>query len=260
MKHVFHLLVFVALSSSVLAAQPEQTFALKPGASFEWMLSKATNKIPNADVIDLDLFDTSAKRISTLNKAGKKTICYISVGSWENWRPDKKDFPAASLGKDYDGWPGEKWLDIAHRSKFEAAMKARLDMCKAKGFWGVEPDNINLHEQDSGFKITRQQQIDYSIWLAQQAHLRGLSIGIKNVPDLLPVLQEHYDWALLEDCYENKFCADFKPMVKAGKAVFAVEYTDANIDFRAFCRDAKAFGFFPLLKKRELGIWTKQCP
>lgn len=39
-------------------------------------------------------------------------VCYISIGSVENWRDDADDFPAEAIGNDYDGWEGEKWLDI----------------------------------------------------------------------------------------------------------------------------------------------------
>jgi hypothetical protein len=39
------------------------------------------------------------------------------VGSWEDWRPDKDQFPPEVLGNDYDGWQGEKWLDIREIDK-----------------------------------------------------------------------------------------------------------------------------------------------
>ncbi len=247
----------ICVGSNVACAED---FTLQPGASFDWVLSERLKGVPSVDVVDLDLFDADAAIISKLNAAGKKTVCYINVGAWENWRPDKDRFAATSIGKDYDGWPGEKWLDIANQKAIAEIITARLDLCKQKGFWGVEPDNINLHEQDTGFKIARQQQIDYNIWLAAEAHKRGLSIGLKNVPDLLPDLLQHYDWALLEDCFAQRWCNQFKPMLGASKAVIAVEYTDSKINFKAFCNDAKIIGYFPILKKRELGTWSKRCP
>lgn len=35
-----------------------------------------------------------------------------SAGSYENWRPDAADFPAADVGAPLAGWAGEKWLNI----------------------------------------------------------------------------------------------------------------------------------------------------
>ena len=63
-----------------------------------------------ADVFDVDLYVDQAA-IDALHAQGSKVICYISVGSYEDWRPDAAEFPPELLGKDYDGWPGEKWLE-----------------------------------------------------------------------------------------------------------------------------------------------------
>lgn len=43
---------------------------------------------------------------------GRKVICYFSAGSYENWRPDRHDFPSDVLGNNLEHWEGEKWLDI----------------------------------------------------------------------------------------------------------------------------------------------------
>lgn len=45
------------------------------------------------DAYDLDGFDTSKATVDRIHANGGKAICYINVGSWENWRPDKGRFP-----------------------------------------------------------------------------------------------------------------------------------------------------------------------
>ena len=86
---------------------------------------------------DIDLFENSAAVVAALHARQRKVICYVSVGSWEEWRPDASGFPAEVIGKDYGGWPGEKWLDIRRIDLLAPLMRARLDECKAKGFrWG----------------------------------------------------------------------------------------------------------------------------
>lgn len=62
--------------------------------------------------IDLVLFDTPASTIATLKKSGKKVICYLSTGTYEDWRSDAKSFPSSVLLEDMDDWPGEKWLKL----------------------------------------------------------------------------------------------------------------------------------------------------
>lgn len=231
-----------------------------PGTSFEWILQGYDGTIPAAEAVDVDLFETSKARVQALKAAGKKAICYVSVGSWENWRPDKDQFPRQVIGKPLDGWPGERYLDIRNTTALGPVLLARLDLCRSKGFIAVEPDNLDGWQNDTGFPITRADQIRFLKWLASMAHQKGLSIGLKNVPELQPAVIDKYDWALTEDCFKQRWCADSGPFIAAGKAVFAVEYTDNNIDFAKFCAQAKTLSLSPLLKRRSLKAWSQNCP
>ena len=42
---------------------------------------------------------------------GRKVVCYIDAGTWEDWRPDAAQFTTSLLGRS-NGWPGERWLDV----------------------------------------------------------------------------------------------------------------------------------------------------
>ncbi len=232
----------------------------QPGTTFEWILDNYTGTIPSAAVIDADLFDTTAATVAKLHANGKKVICYINVGAWENWRPDRASFPASVIGKDYDGWAGERWLDIRKLSILAPILAKRLDRCKAKGFDAVEPDNLDGYEQDSGFNITASDQLRFITWLADAAHRRGLSIGLKNVPEFVPKVLTRFDWALTEDCYDQGWCNAMTPFITAKKAVFAVEYTDTGINFDRFCAKAKTLKLSGLLKRRLLTAWSRRCP
>lgn len=97
-------------------------------------------------------------------------------------------------------------------------------------------------------------------FLAREAHLRGLAIGLKNVAEISDDVLPNVQFAVTEDCFDQGFCADSKNFIAAGKPVFAIEYTDNNISFAAFCRQAKNLGLSPLLKRRNLGVWEKRCP
>ncbi|HZF57556.1 MAG TPA: endo alpha-1,4 polygalactosaminidase [Rubrobacter sp.] len=92
------------------------------------------------DAYDLDGFDTPKATVDRIHANGGKGICYISVGSWESWRPDKGRFPKRVLGRGYYGWPGEKWLDVRQLDALAPIMEARMDACKEKGFDAIVPD------------------------------------------------------------------------------------------------------------------------
>ena len=189
-----------------------------------------------------------------------KLMCYLNAGAWEEWRSDATQYPASTLGNDYSGWPGERWLDIRQIDLLAPLLRARLDLCKSKGFDGVDPDNINGYLNPSGFPLSAQDQVNFNTWLANEAHARGLSIGMKNDSEQLAELLPYFDWALTEDCFAQGWCADLSPFIAAGKPVFAVEYTDAGISFSQFCAQAVALQFSGILKTRALDAYLQTCP
>lgn len=211
-------------------------------------------------VIDLDLFDTPKETVQALATAGAYPVCYISVGTLEDWRPDVARFPADLIGKAYDGWDGEFWLDLRQAERLAPAIEARLDLCREKGFKGVDPDNLDGHETDTGFELTSDTQIQFLTWLAAAAHQRGLSIGLKNVPDLAPEISNQFDWIIIEDCHAQSWCGDVTGFIEHGKPVFSIEYTDNKIDFDAACADANKTGHTLVMKHRALdGDYIRRC-
>ena len=229
-----------------------------PGTSWQWQLSGEIDTAFDVQMYDIDLFDTPQNVIDQLHTDGRIVICYFSAGSWEEWRSDAGQFPAPVIGEPLDGWEGEYWLDIRQLDVLGPLMGARLDAAVQKNCDGVEPDNINAYEDgnDTGFPITYQDQIVYNIWLAEQAHARGLSIGLKNdleqIDDLLP----YFDWMLNESCFYYDECDYLIPFVNAGKAVFGVEYELSPADF---CPQANAMNFDWLKKNWDLDAWREAC-
>ncbi|MBF0588340.1 MAG: endo alpha-1,4 polygalactosaminidase [Magnetococcales bacterium] len=250
--------VWLLLASPLQAGEGIWKPPLK--SRFDWQLTEPFNYTRPTDVIDLDLFDAEPEQIAALKKRGVRLICYINVGAWEDWRSDKTTFPDEVLGNAYEGWAGERWLDIRNIRQLAPIMRARMDLCRDKGFDAIEPDNMDGHHNDTGFPLTAKDQLRYNVWLAKEAHARGLSIGLKNDSDQVEELIDHYDWALTEGCFHQKWCDRLTPFVKRGKAVFAVEYTDAKIDFAAFCRQARKLGLNGIMKKRNLAAWLRRCP
>jgi hypothetical protein len=231
------------------------------GATWAWQLTGTINLNMGVQVYDVDLFSTTAVDVGKIHAGGAHAICYISVGSYEDWRPDSKAFPAEVLGRDYDGWPGEKFLDIRQIDKLAPIMRARLDMCRSKGFDAVEPDNIDTYEANTGFPLTRAHQLAYNRWLANEAHQRGLSIGLKNDSSQASELQPSFDWALTESCFsQGDWCNDLSLFVTAGKPVFMTEYTEAKVDWTGACTRAKTLNFSPILKHLLLDNWAQSCP
>ncbi len=210
----------------------------------------------DVDVYNLDLFDTNADIIAQLHERGIFVMCYFSAGSFEDWRSDATQFPREVLGKDMEGWEGEKWLDIRQIDALRPVMTARLDLAAQKGCDGVDPDNVNGYANDSGFPLTPDDQIAYNIFLSTQAHARGLSIGLKNDLEQIPQLLPFFDWALNEECFSYEECHLLQPFIESGKPVFVIEYT---LTPEEFCIQANQLNFNALQKKLELDAFRFSC-
>lgn len=226
-----------------------------PGVSWQWQLQGDIDMSVNVDMYDIDLFDVPQSVIDELKADGRIVICYFSAGSWENWRPDAAAFPDSVKGKN-NGWPGEKWLDIRRIDILGPIMEARLDLAVQKGCDGVEPDNIDGYTNNTNFPLTYNDQIAYNEFLAQAAHDRNLSIGLKNDLDQVNDLVDDFDWALNEQCFQYNECDTLLPFVQAGKAVFGVEYQGST---SSFCPQANAMNFDWMKKKLALDAWREPC-
>jgi hypothetical protein len=233
----------------------------QPATTWQWQLAgDVIDTSFDVDVYDLDAFDTSAEVVASLHLQNRRVVCYISAGSWEEWRPDAAEFPKEIIGGDYEGWEGEKWFDIRSLDVLGPLLQARMDLCKAKGFDGIEPDNLDGYQNETGFALTAEDQLRFNRWLAQEAHARSLAIALKNDPDQAQELSADFDFALTEDCFAEGWCELLLPFLQIGKPVLAAEYTDTGITPAEFCPQAKTLGIQAILKHRDLDAWRQACP
>jgi len=192
-------------------------------------------------VYDIDLFEASPAVIDELHAAGRRVICYFSAGSFEGFRPDAGEFAAAELGDTLEGFADERWLDVRSEN-VRRIMLARLDLAVQKGCDCVEPDNVDGFANDSGFALTAEDQLAFNRLIANEAHQRGLCVGLKNDLDQIPELVEYFDFSVNEQCHEFDECDLLTPFIDAGKPVFNAEYearfVNSASERDALCDDA----------------------
>ncbi len=233
----------------------------KPEVSTSWeiQLTGTLNTSYPARLYDIDLFDTSAQKIAELKGQGHKVICYFSAGSYEDWRPDASDFPESALGNELDGWPGERWLDIRSKEVW-AIMQRRMDLAVQKGCDGVDPDNVDGYTNNTGFPLTSNDQLAYNSFLAQEAHKRGLSVGLKNDLSQIDSLVGLFDFSINEECHAYDECDRLMPFIAQNKPVFNIEYDISSDEQAALCADARARNFRTLIMPDNLdGSFRISC-
>lgn len=204
-------------------------------------------------VYDIDLYAPdgvtfNSAAVAAVHAAGARAVCYVSAGSFEDWRPDAGAFPPVVLGRP-NGWPGERWLDIRRLDVLLPIMAARIEACATAGFDAVEFDNVDGFANRTGFPLTATDQVVYNRFLAALAHARGLSVGLKNDVDQLTQLLPWFDFAINEQCHQYRECGGYDAWLAAGKAVLQVEYSAAP---SAFCPPALASGRSAIRKSLAL--------
>lgn len=266
------LLVFGLGPITVATAQAQTATWWQPTSdrplSFHWMIDNPLDvnnpthmglrdfsgrTLPEPDVYDIDGEMNPKATVDYLHARGKKVICYIDAGVYETYRSDAYKFQQLTpqiWGKPDEGWDNSYWLDIRRVSELEPIMKARMQMCKDKGFDAIEPDEIDGWENSldpntnepsatngaTGFALTYQDQLIYNRALAQWAHEIGMSIGQKG--DIIQTIDlvDYFDWTLNEECHAYSECRNpYDPTsdtevpglqlyTQANKAVFIAEY------------------------------------
>jgi hypothetical protein len=243
-------------------AVPKTWWKPTVGMTWDWQLQTPHDFSYDVQVYDIDLFDSDASLIAKLHAQGRKVICYVNLGAWENWRPDRELFPAEVIGAQWPDFPREYWLDIRRWDVLEPAVGARLDMAVAKGCDAVEPDNMDgwniFAHNPSGFPITPEDQLTYNRQVAAAAHARGLAVGLKNDTPQAAALADAFDFHVSEQCFEFNECKDLMAFIQLGKPIFEAEY---SLPLEMFCAHAKALQISSIRKKdANLNAWRETCP
>ena len=189
-----------------------------------WQLDGALNLNQPVDVYDVDGFDTAAATVGSLHASGKHVVCYVSAGTFENWRPDAGSFPASVQGKPVSGWAGERWLDVRQWNVLGPIMSQRVSMCASKGFDAVEFDNVDGYQNGTGFPLADGDQLTYNRRLAATAHAAGLRVALKNDVEQVAALEPDFDLAINEECAQYDECDAYDAFTSKGKAVLEAEY------------------------------------
>lgn len=209
--------------------------SLAPGTSWQWQIDGKTIDETVLDAVrnpkkmyDVDMERTGADTITRLQAKGVQVVCYLETGAWESYRSDAAAYPQSVLGKAVSGFPDERWVDVRQIEVLRPIIGRRLDAAKAKGCDGVEPDLDDSYTQDTGFAITRADQIRFNTAMIDEAHRRGLSMGLKNGSGIAAEMSRIADWALNEQCNRYVECEGYKAFIAEGKAVFNVEYSEPD--------------------------------
>ena len=252
------------LSSAVFTVtDPPATPAWPPTPGVTWDYPIGANKLDfdnDAQVFGLDWEETDPDTVDLLHARNARVVCYVSAGSYENWRSDADKYKdpdtGVTLGNPLDGWPGERWVDVTDPD-LKPILQARMQTCKDKGFDAIDYDNVEAFNNHPGLpQDTAAAQITFNTWLADTTHNTfNLKVALKNDLDQVNDLVSKFDFEINEQCQQYNECDILDPFITAHKAVFEVEYK-GTID--EICHRAHD-GFSVIKKKLKLDAYRQAC-
>ena len=246
---------------------PSTTWQPAVGTSWQIeLLYPLNNTSFDAAVYDIDLFDNPSSTISNLHDLDRKVVCYLSAGTYESWRPDANKFHKSDLGNKLDEWD-ERWIDVTSKN-VRKIMQDRLDLAQSMGCDGVDPDNVDGYANNNGLGLTRADAVDYVNWFADEAHSRGMSLGLKNAGDIISDVLDNMQWSVNEQCAQYRECRNYDVFTKAGKPVFHIEYPKGQKNnhhdvstaaVNSACDFPDSGDFSTLIKNTDLDYWYQLC-
>ena len=172
-------------------------------------------------------------------------ICHLETGALDLALPDARKFPGYRADMNYPNSPAapaagsvigyrvgataKRWLDIraASRSKVIPVLFKRFELARSIGCDGVEADRNQVFLFDSGFTTVATDSYSWYGEIADQAHARKLSAGMKNgnsIAGQVDMMADKYDWMMVERCGELDDCDSVRPFINALKDVLAIDY------------------------------------
>ena len=213
--------------------------------------SFATGKQVAPTVFDIDIYQDgkcytpnnygvlNSAAVNALHAQGDKVIGYIDAGTAETWRPDYPQYSSFNascggclLGKPVGGFRDEFWLNIntnvsgvnPNTGQTETAqqfiideLSARLDKAKSLGADAIEFDNVDAYQNKTGLSISAATQEQFDATIANLAHSKGFTVGLKNDLGQANDLQPYFDFAINEQCWQYNEC-NYPPPGPAGVA------------------------------------------
>ncbi len=228
-------------------------------------ISSPTGVHPNT-AVDVDLGDDAGlasngmptvdpnvvQSVSNIHAAGAHAICYVDVGTAENWRSDYSLFDPSEIGSAVPGWSGEYFINVndwstpvpAPYETIQQIMTNRFELCQEEGFDGIEADNVDTYTDGNlgGFTISQSQEETYVNNLISLAHSDGLAYFLKNEINGDSFISDEaakVDGEIVEQCWQYGECSALDIFVQEGKPILNVEYDSPSES--TLCPEANAF-------------------
>ncbi len=97
------------------------------------------------------------------------------------------------------GWSGKYGVNT-NSANIQLIMTARIRISEEKGYDGVAP--ADAYANDNGLRLKQANAVDHRKFLANVAHFRGISVGLKNAGAIVGKALAIMEWHVSDQCVQ----------------------------------------------------------
>ncbi len=251
-------------SSKTTQTRTTNLFIPSPDTTWHAQFNGNVSFRNTVDLYIVDLFTIDPALIEAIQTTGRHVLCAFSGGSHKPNTSDAAFFSADMLGGAIANTSNEFWVD--HRiPAVRRIMDRRFAIAQQIGCNGVAVSRLDgIHSAHGINGLANADQFEYNQFLAEQAHARGLSIGLIDSLAEAQRLAIYYDFSLTRDCHAKNRCGKLSEFVRLGKATLITEsdrtYLETPTDKAHFCREALSRRFNVVFTPANLdGSYRDSC-
>ena len=175
----------------------------------------------DAGVYEVDGFEVGAKTVARLHRQGRK-VDLLPRRRLLGELPARREaaFPKAVLGRAYEGYPDERWLDVRRIDLLAPILRQRFDLCRAQGLRrGRARQRRRLRKRDRLPAHAPPTSSASTAGSPARSTARGMAVALKNDPGQVEAAASaSFDFAVVEECFAYDECGEVQPLRRGGQA------------------------------------------
>ena len=122
--------------------------------------------------------------------------------------------PESVLGRDFQGFPDERWLDIRRLDVLTPTWRSASTSAGEGLRRRRARQRRRLHQPTPASRSPRPTSSATTAGSPTRPHERGMSVGLKNDLGQVPTLRPYFDFAVNEQCFQYHECGRLRPFIR----------------------------------------------
>jgi hypothetical protein len=254
LKYILLALLFIGCNKDILEIESSEytPVPFEPKSNSSWHIEIKNKELAEKEV-DLYIIDLLSgepqTKVNTVAVGDTKVVCKLSAGTYDSqierlYPVENHPYPEVAVGNIQTNG-STYWVDITSDYVREI-MKGRIEFASRVGCDGILFTEVSSYDQNTGFQITEDDQIEFNRYLSGKAHEFGVFAGFSDIEAQIYSHSQFADLVFVQNCFQRGTCKKYEDFSENGATLNleTVPYNaSGNIDTNLtnLCLHSKAF-------------------